>query len=674
MPNFRVHSDFLPKGDQPKAIESICQGMLANHQHQILKGVTGSGKTYVMAKVIEELQRPTLIITHNKTLVGQLYQEFRNFFSENAVEYFVSYYDYYQPEAYVPSRDIFIEKDSRINDEIDYLRHRATASLFEREDIIIVASVSSIYGLGSPENYDDQKLRLAIGEEIDRDEVLRDLVKVQYERSEYLGRGNFRARGDVVEIFPKSSETAIRIEFFGDEVERIAEYDPLTGVVFRELDDVNIYPAQHYVTPTNHRDSALTKIREEMDVMEQHFLKQEKFIEAQRIRERTSFDLEMIQEIGFCKGIENYSRHLEGRSEGSPPATLLHYLPHNGMVFLDESHVTIPQLKGMYNGDQARKSNLVQFGFRLPSALDNRPLKYEEFRKFAPQTLYVSATPGPVELEDARDRSVPLIVRPTGLLDPVIEVRPLKFQVDDIMEECRQRALKDQRVFITTLTKKMAEDLTEYLDENGIRCKYLHSEIQTIERLELIRQLRLGVFDVLIGINLLREGLDVPEVSLVCVMDADKEGFLRSASSLIQISGRAARNVNGRVIMYADVLTDSIKAAIREADNRREIQQAYNKEHGIVPQSVIKSVADSIQEEIPQSDEPREEKLNQEITDFLSSKPDTAQINQKVVQLNTMMQRAAESLDFERAAELRDQIFRLQGDSNRKQVKKQRNF
>lgn len=674
MSRFVVHSQFQPSGDQPNAIKALCEGMNSQRKYQILKGVTGSGKTYVMAKVIEELQRPTLVITHNKTLVGQLYQEFRNFFPENAVEYFVSYYDYYQPEAYVPSRDVFIEKDSRINDEIDYLRHRATASLFERDDIIIVASVSSIYGLGSPDNYDNQKLRLEVGEEVPRDDILRALVKIQYERAEYLGRGNFRARGDVVEVFPKSSETAIRIEFFGEEVERIVEYDPLTGVVFREMDVVNIYPAQHYVTPVEHRDTALSNIKVEMDSMEQHFLKQEKFIEAQRIRERTNFDLEMIQEIGFCKGIENYSRHLEGRSPGSPPATLLQYLPHNAMVFLDESHVTIPQLKGMYNGDQARKGNLVNFGFRLPSALDNRPLKYEEFREFAPQTLYVSATPGPVELEDAREHCIPLIVRPTGLLDPIIEIRPLKFQVDDLMEECRKRAEKSQRVFVTTLTKKMAEDLTEYLDENGIRCKYLHSEIETIERLELIRQLRLGAFDVLIGINLLREGLDVPEVSLVCVMDADKEGFLRSASSLIQISGRAARNVEGRVIMYADVLTDSIKAAIREADYRREIQQSYNQLHGIVPETVVKTIAESLHDEIPQSEEPRAEKLKHEIGEFLESKPSKEQVQHKVLELNTMMQRAAEDLDFERAAELRDQIFELQGDMNRKKAKSQKNF
>jgi len=658
-----VKSNFQPAGHQPAAISSVVQNLGEGKRHQILKGVTGSGKTFVMAKVIEQVQRPTLIITHNKTLVGQLYQEFKSFFPENAVEHFVSYYDYYQPEAYLPSRDIYIEKDSQINEEIDYLRHRATASLFEREDIIIVASVSCIYGLGSPDNYMSLKVGLEVGQEIEREDVLRALVKIQYSRSEYLSRGSFRARGDVLEIFPKASETGIKVEFFGEEVERICEYDPLTGVTIRDLQNVNIYPAQHYVTFEHQRELALDRIRAELEVHEAQFLNSDQFIEAQRIRERTSYDLEMIQEMGYCKGIENYSRHLEGREGGSPPNTLLSYLPRGALVFIDESHVTIPQLKGMYNGDKSRKQNLVDYGFRLPSALDNRPLQYEEFREVPNQILYVSATPGLVELQDARDTTIPLIIRPTGLLDPEILVRPSRYQVDDVIKEARIRIERSERVFVTTLTKKMAEDLKEYLEEQGLACEYLHSEIHTIERLELIRRLRLGEFHILVGINLLREGLDVPEVSLVCVMDADKEGFLRSATSLIQISGRAARNVNGQVIFYADQLTDSIKEAIREATDRRRTQMAYNEKEGIIPRGISKSVAASIYDEIPNRVEEGQANLEREVKKRLNELPplEGQKKHEEIRKLSGWMHEAAEGLNFELAAMLRDKIYELQG-------------
>lgn len=618
-----------------------------------------------MAKIIESVQRPTLIITHNKTLVGQLYQEFKSFFPNNAVEYFVSYYDYYQPEAYVPSRDIYIEKDSKINEEIDYLRHRATASLFEREDIIIVASVSCIYGLGSPDNYLSLKVSLEVGQQVDREEVLRSLVKIQYGRSEYLSRGNFRARGDVVEIFPKASETGIKVEFFGDEIDRISEYDPLTGVILRDLEKVNVYPAQHYVTFEHQREQAFDRIRSELEFQEHSFLQAQRFIEAQRIRERTSFDLEMILEMGYCKGIENYSRHLEGREAGSPPETLLSYLAREALIFIDESHVTIPQLKGMYNGDMARKQNLVDFGFRLPSALDNRPLRYEEFRDIQNQVIYVSATPGLIELQDARHNLIPLIIRPTGLLDPEIIVRPARYQVDDVIKESRIRIERNERVFVTTLTKKMSEDLKEYLEEQGLKCEYLHSDIDTIERLELIRRLRLGEFHILVGINLLREGLDVPEVSLVCVMDADKEGFLRSTTSLIQISGRAARNINGQVIFYADKLTDSIKGAIRESTDRRRIQLAYNEEHGIIPVGISKAIAASIHDEIPENSEDSQINLDREVRSKLEQIPPLKgeDLHREVKKLSRWMHEAAEGLNFELAALLRDKIYELQGKS-----------
>ncbi len=671
MARFQIKSDFNPQGHQPQAIEACCHHLETRRPTQILKGVTGSGKTFVMANIIERVQRPTLIITHNKTLVGQLYQEFKAFFPENAVEYFVSYYDYYQPEAYMASKDIYIEKDAKINEEIDFLRHRATASLFERDDIIIVASVSCIYGLGSPETYQALKVGIKVGEELSREDLLRSLVKIQYSRGEYLIRGGFRVRGDVVEIFPKSAETGIRVEFFGEEVEQISEVDPLTGLRIRRLDQVNIYPAQHYVTFEHQRENAFSEILKEMEIQEEGFKSGEKWIEAQRIRERTQFDLEMMQEIGFCKGIENYSRHLEGRAPGSAPGTLLDYLPAHAMVFLDESHVTIPQLKGMYNGDHSRKSTLVDYGFRLPSAMDNRPLKYEEFRALKHSMIYVSATPGPVELEDARDALVPLIVRPTGLLDPEILVRPSRFQVDDVIKEAQVRIKRNERVFVTTLTKRMAEDLSEYLTDNGVNCKYLHSDIDTIERMELIRKLRLGDFDVLIGINLLREGLDVPEVSLVCVMDADKEGFLRSTTSLIQTSGRAARNINGQVIFYGDKLTDSMKAAIRESQYRRRLQIEYNNEHGITPQSITKAISASIYDEIPSKESSEKPPLEAQVKEKLNALVDLDEAKKQleIKRLNEWMKSASEQLNFELAAVLRDKIYELQGNPHPAQRK-----
>ncbi|MCO4782880.1 MAG: excinuclease ABC subunit UvrB [Candidatus Cloacimonetes bacterium] len=656
---FKVESDFEPQGDQKTAIEDLCSSLSDGNKHQILKGVTGSGKTYVMAKTIEKLNRPTIILTHNKTLVGQLYQEFKSFFPQSAVEYFVSYYDYYQPEAYVPSRDVFIEKDSQINEEIDYLRHRATGSVFQREDVIIIASISCIYGLGSPDLYLKMSVSLQLGEEVDRDDVLKQLVSIQYTRASYLVRGTFRVRGDVVEVFPKTSESAIRVEFFGDDVEKICEFDPLTGVVFNELKEVNLYPAQHYVTPKNVIGDALIRIRKELKAQETEFASTGKLIEAQRIRERTAFDLEMISEIGFCSGIENYSRHLEGRNEGEPPTTLLDYLPHNAMIFLDESHATIPQLKGMYNGDRARKKNLVDFGFRLPSALDNRPLKYEEFDKIDRQVVYVSATPGPIELQNASNHLIPLIIRPTGLLDPEIVIKPVEFQVDDVIKECKIRIERNERVFVTTLTKKMSEDLSEYMVEQGVNAKYLHSEVKTIERQELIRELRLGKFDVLIGINLLREGLDVPEVSLVCVLDADKEGFLRSSTALIQISGRAARNSNGQVIYYADKRTDAIEASIQEANTRRSLQKEYNRLHGITPKTIYKDVYDSIRDEIPVEEEAEQAIEAVKQIRNLSEKDKLAEVKN----LSKLMHKASEELNFELAAKLRDEIYVLQGKS-----------
>jgi excinuclease ABC subunit B len=654
---FVLDSAFQPQGDQPAAIESLVQNLRAGVSNQILKGVTGSGKTYVMAKVIEKLNRPTIVITHNKTLVGQLYQEFKSFFPNNAVEYFVSYYDYYQPEAYVPSKDIYIEKDASINEEIDFMRHRATSSLFEREDILIVASVSCIYGLGSPENYLNMKVSLKTGEEICREELMRELVRIQYSRSDFAVRGSFKARGDTIEIYPKTSDKAIRVELFGDEVERILECDGLTGRVLQELTQVNIFPAQHYVTPAGNLEKAIEIIRAELAEMEARFLKENKLIEAQRIRERTLFDLEMLSTVGYCNGIENYSRHLEGRQTGDAPGTLIDYLPHNALIFLDESHVTIPQLRGMYNGDRSRKQTLVEYGFRLPSALDNRPLKYEEFVGMKKQTVYVSATPGPVELENAAARMIPLIVRPTGLLDPQIIVRPTEYQVDDILKELHLRKERNERVFITTLTKKMAENLATYYQEQGILCRYMHSDIQAMERLEIIRELRMGKFDVLIGINLLREGLDVPEVSLVCVLDADKEGFLRSATSLIQISGRAARNINGCVIFYADRLTPAIKAAIAESEERRRAQKIYNEQHGIVPTTISKKIADSIYGEVPGDENSGREELFPQYGKKMSEK----EKQMAAETLRKAMREAAEALQFEEAAKMRDQLYALLG-------------
>lgn len=586
---FKLVSSYEPKGDQPKAIEKIVKGIHEGKQQQVLLGATGTGKTFTISNVIKEVNKPTLIIAHNKTLAGQLYSEFKEFFPDNAVEYFVSYYDYYQPEAYVPQTDTFIEKDASINDEIDKLRHSATSSLFERNDVIIIASVSCIYGLGSPEEYKEMVVSLRVGMEKERNQLLRDLVDVQYERNDIdFKRGTFRVRGDVVEIFPASrDERCIRIEFFGDEIDRIREVDALTGEVLSDREHVAIFPASHFVTREEKMKVAIKNIEKELQEQLEKMREAGKLLEAQRLEQRTNYDLEMMREMGFCSGIENYSRHLTLRPPGSTPYTLLDFFPEDFLLVVDESHVTIPQIRGMYNGDQARKQVLVDHGFRLPSALDNRPLKFDEFEDHIHQIVHVSATPGPYELEKASD-VIEQIIRPTGLLDPNIEVRPIEGQIDDLIGELQDRIAKNERVLITTLTKKMSEDLTNYLKEIGIKVQYLHSEIKTLERIEIIRDLRLGKFDVLVGINLLREGLDIPEVSLVTILDADKEGFLRSERSLIQTIGRAARNANGHVIMYANRITNSMEIAISETNRRRSIQEAYNEKHGITPQTIQK--------------------------------------------------------------------------------------
>ena len=653
---FELVSSFEPQGDQHHAIDALSEGLQQGLEHQVLIGVTGSGKTFTIANVVARAQRPTLVIAPNKTLAAQLYGEFKNLFPHNAVEYFVSYYDYYQPEAYVPQTDTYIQKDASINEHIDKMRHSATRSLFDRDDVLIVASVSCIYGLGSPEAYHGMLLYVEKGDCISREQVLKKLVEIQYERSDYdFHRSSFRVRGDVVDIYPAYEDySSIRLVFFGDAVETIQEIDPLTGKVMQGLNRIAVYPASHYVTTVPRRQEAIQHIREELAERIDSFRKQEKWIEAQRIEERTLYDIEMIEEIGYCHGIENYSRHLTGRHPGEPPPTLLDYFPDNSLIVLDESHITVPQLAGMYRGDRSRKETLVEFGFRLPSALDNRPLTFEEFESRVNKTIYVSATPGPYELEKA-PHVVEQIIRPTGLIDPEIRIEPASSQVDDLMNAIKQVTERGQRVLVTTLTKAMAEDLTEYYAEFGIKVRYLHSDITTIERTEIIRDLRLGVFDVLIGVNLLREGLDLPEVSLVAILDADKEGFLRSERSLIQTCGRAARNVDGRVIFYADEMTPSMARAIQETNRRRSLQKRYNESHGITPESIKKDIADilsSVYEAdyvvIPAVSEAQEEYLT----------PDT--LPREIKSLRKEMDRAAKRLDFEEAARIRDRIFALE--------------
>lgn len=653
---FEIVSEYSPQGDQPKAIEQLVKGIQNGKRHQVLLGATGTGKTFTISNVIKEVKKPTLVMAHNKTLAGQLYSELKDFFPNNAVEYFVSYYDYYQPEAYVPQTDTFIEKDAQINDEIDKLRHSATSALFERDDVIIVASVSCIYGLGSPEEYRELVVSLRVGMEKDRNQLLRELVDVQYGRNDIdFQRGTFRVRGDVVEIFPASlDEHCIRIEFFGDEIDRIREVDALTGEVLAEREHVAIFPASHFVTREEKMKVAIENIEKELEERLKELNEQGKLLEAQRIEQRTRYDLEMMREMGFCSGIENYSRHLTLRPAGSTPYTLLDYFPKDFLIVMDESHVTVPQVRAMYNGDQARKQVLVDHGFRLPSALDNRPLKFEEFEEKANQIIYVSATPGAYELEHAPE-VVEQIIRPTGLLDPKIEVRPIEGQIDDLLGEIQERIAKNERVLITTLTKKMSEDLTDYLKDVGIKVNYLHSEIKTLERIEIIRDLRLGKFDVLVGINLLREGLDIPEVSLVAILDADKEGFLRSERSLIQTIGRAARNENGHVIMYADHITKSMQIAIDETKRRREKQEAYNKEHGITPKTIQKEVRDVIRATVAAEET--------EVYEATAMKKMTKKEREKTIaKMEAEMKEAAKALDFERAAELRDLILELKAE------------
>ncbi|WP_028403347.1 excinuclease ABC subunit UvrB [Ectobacillus panaciterrae] len=653
---FEVVSHYSPQGDQPKAIEKLVKGINEGKEHQVLLGATGTGKTFTMSNVIKEVNKPTLVIAHNKTLAGQLYSEFKEFFPNNAVEYFVSYYDYYQPEAYVPQTDTFIEKDAQINDEIDKLRHSATSSLFERHDVIIVASVSCIYGLGSPEEYKELVVSLRTGMEKGRDELLRQLVDVQYARNDInFQRGTFRVRGDVVEIFPASrSEHCIRIEFFGDEIDRIREVDALTGEVLAERDHAAIFPASHFVTREEKMRVAIGNIEKELEERLKELRDNDKLLEAQRLEQRTRYDLEMMREMGFCSGIENYSRHLTLRPPGSTPYTLMDYFPKDFLIVVDESHVSLPQVRGMFNGDQARKQVLIDHGFRLPSALDNRPLRFEEFEEKTNQIVYVSATPGPYELEHSPE-VVEQIIRPTGLLDPTIDVRPIEGQIDDLLGEIQDRIAKNERVLVTTLTKKMSEDLTDYLKDIGIKVNYLHSEIKTLERIEIIRDLRLGKYDVLVGINLLREGLDIPEVSLVTILDADKEGFLRSERSLIQTIGRAARNANGHVIMYADKMTNSMELAINETKRRREIQEAYNEKHGITPQTIRKEIRDVIR-----ATTAAEEEVRYEATPVKKmTKEERANM---IARLEIEMKEAARALDFERAAELRDLVIELKAE------------
>ena len=650
MPEFKVVSEYTPSGDQPQAIEKLARGIEDGLREQVLLGVTGSGKTYTMAKVIEAVQRPTLVLAHNKTLAAQLCEEFREFFPNNAVEYFVSYYDYYQPEAYIAHTDTFIEKDASVNEEIDRLRLAATASLLERRDVIVVSSVSCIYGLGEPDDFQHMMISLSVGATMERDDLLRRLIEIRYERNDIaFERNMFRVRGDTVELWPaywKSS--AIRVEFFGDEIDRLSEIDPVTGAVTRRLTAIPVWPASHYVTSKEKMDRAIVEIGKELDEREAWFVEHGKLVEAQRIRQRTTYDMEMMRELGYCSGIENYSRVISNRPVGSPPMTLMDYFPDDFILFVDESHVTLPQVRAMYNGDRARKESLVEYGFRLPCAFDNRPLKFDEFQERFHQAVYVSATPAEYERGQA-DQIVEQVIRPTGLLDPRVEVRPVQGQIDDLIGEINARAARNERVLVTTLTKKMAEDLTEYLKKAGIRVRYMHHDVETIERMQLIRDLRLGEFDVLVGINLLREGLDMPEVSLVAILDADKEGFLRSETSLIQTIGRAARNAEGMVILYADTITRSMKAAMDEIERRRKIQDAYNKAHGIVPKTVIKSVREIL--EISQAAEETQKKAGRKLT--------PAELTEEIARVEKQMKEAAKMLEFEYAAVLRDRLTEL---------------
>ena len=652
---FEISTPFQPAGNQADAIAQLVRGVREGDRHQVLLGVTGSGKTFTMAKVIEALQRPALVLAHNKTLAAQLFREFKGFFPGNAVEYFVSYYDYYQPEAYIAATDTYIEKDALVNDEIDRLRHSATRSLFERRDCVIVASVSCIYGLGSPEAYYGMLLFLEKGGRISRDEILRRLVEMQYARQDFAPeRGFFRARGDVVEVFPSYEDYAVRIELFGDEIDALSLIDPLTGRTLRKYDRIPIYPKSHFVQPRERLEEAMEGIRVELEEQCARFEREDKLLEARRLHQRTMYDLEMMRELGYCRGIENYSRHLTGRGPGDPPPTLLDYIPRDWVLFVDESHVSIPQVRGMFHGDRSRKENLVRYGFRLPSALDNRPLNFAEFEERVNQAIYVSATPGPYELEKAGGVVVEQIVRPTGLTDPEIEIRPVAGQVDDLMEEIRLRAGRNERVLVTTLTKRMAEDLAEYYTELGLRVRYLHSEVETLDRIQILRSLRAGEFDALIGINLLREGLDLPEVSLVAILDADKEGFLRSTTSLVQTVGRAARHINGRAILYADVMTGSMRAAIEETGRRRAAQREYNEEHGITPQSITKPLdADMIR--IYEGDYYEPPALAEEAVTYQSA----AELEREIGRLEGEMRAAARRQEFEQAAVLRDQVRRL---------------
>ena len=653
--DFQLVSDYKPRGDQAKAIPELVQGVNAGEKHQVLLGVTGSGKTFTMAKIIEDLNRPALILAHNKTLAAQLFHEFKQFFPDNAVEYFVSYYDYYQPEAYIPSGDLYIEKEATINEELDKLRLSATRSLFERRDVIIVSSVSCIYGLGSPEAYYGMLLLLEKGQKLRREDITRRLVEILYERNDAdFRRGTFRVRGDVIEVFPTYDENAYRIELFGDEIDSLAQIDPLFGTVKQKYARLPIYPKSHYVVQPERKKTAMDSILTELETWEKELEAQGRLVESQRIHQRTRFDLEMIKSVGYCHGIENYSRHFSGRLPGEPPPTLLDYFPRDFLVFIDESHATVPQLHGMWHGDRSRKQNLVDYGFRLPSAVDNRPLRFEEFESRINQVLYVSATPGPYELTKSAGVVVEQIIRPTGLIDPEVEVRPIRGQIDDLLAEIRDRASKNERVLVTTLTKRMAEDLSGYYSEVGVRCRYMHSEIETLERVRLLRDLRKGEYDVLIGINLLREGLDLPEVSLVAILDADKEGFLRSAGSLIQTIGRAARHVNGRAILYADRITDSMKQAMGETSRRREVQRAYNEENGITPTSIIRATDMSLAK-ILKAD-------YADLTDEAESMPDfrsQQELDTHIANLESDMREAAKKFEFEKAAKLRDKIKEL---------------